>query len=89
MLQKLLQTLCDSLSIPMPILNPEKSYCLSFSDTISVSLSDLHPGIAMQATMTACPRRRREDLFIFLMRANLLGQGTGGCRIGLSQTRKT
>ena len=88
MLHKLLETLCESLSLPMPVLTPEKRYLFPFSDTIHVSLNDLNPGVAMQANIIACPEKKREELLIFLMRANLLGQGTGGCRIGLTQNEK-
>ena len=42
----------------------------------------------MQADIAICPNKRKEELFIYLMRANLLGQATGGCRIGLSQNEK-
>ncbi len=32
-----------------------------------------------------CPTLKKEDLFIYLMKANFLGQGTGGSAIGLDQ----
>lgn len=40
------------------------------------------------ARVANCPTLKREDLFIYLMRANLLGQGTGGSRIGLDANEK-
>ena len=42
----------------------------------------------MRANISPCPYEEREDLFIYLMRANLLGQGTGGSRIGLDEEEK-
>ena len=43
----------------------------------------------MQAPITQCPEKKREELFIYLMRANLLGRGTGGARIALDSDEKT
>jgi hypothetical protein len=56
---------------------------------IQVQLRDLEPGVSMQADICPCPKTKQEDLFIFLMRANLLGQGTGGSRIGLDNQEKS
>ena len=56
---------------------------------IEIELCDLDPGVALSAKILQCPQKRREDLFMFLMRANLLGQGTGNSRIGLTFDEKT
>lgn len=90
MLQKFLETLCGELAItPVPKLNEKKFYPFRFSEGIDISLRDLDPGVAMSAKIAPCSERRREELFLFLMRANLLGQGTGGSRIGLDADEKT
>jgi len=89
MVQGFLEKLCAELSIaPVPKLNEKKFFSLRFAPGVEIALSDLHPGVAMQAAISACPKLRREDLFIYLMRANLLGQGTGGARIGLDGDEK-
>jgi hypothetical protein len=44
--------------------------------------------MALHAKITLCPNTKKEDLFIYLMRANLLGQGAGGARIGLDPDEK-
>ena len=88
-LEKLLESLCKELSIsPVPARNKEKFYLLNINDSISVKLFDLDPGIGLSSNIIECPKNKREDLFIYLMRANLLGQGTGGCRIGLDADEK-
>ena len=90
MLQKFIETLCIGLSIsPIPKLNAQKSLSLQLNDMIEVDLRDLDPGVAMRSKIGPCPEKRREDLLIFLMRANLLGQGTAGARIGLEADEKT
>ncbi len=86
MVQGFLEQLCADLSITLlPKLNEKKNYIFRFSPGTEVIFADLHPGVAMRANISLCPAGRREDLFIYLMRANLLGQGTGGARIGLDE----
>lgn len=74
--------------MPVPNRNKEKVFVFPISDTISAKCVDLEPGCAFSADICQCPKARKEDLFIWLMRANLLGQGTGGCRIGLDKDEK-
>ena len=89
MVQGFLEKLCAELSIsPIPALNDKKIYPLRFSPGTEISIADLHPGVGMRAVIAVCPTGRREDLFIYLMRANLLGQGTGGARIGVDEREK-
>jgi hypothetical protein len=89
MVQGFLEKLCAELSIrPVPKQNEKKIYPFRFGPGTEVDLADLHPGVEMRAVISLCPRNRKEDLFIYLMRANLLGQGTGGARIGLDEQEK-
>ena len=89
MVQGFLEKLCAQLSIsPVPKLNEKKLYLFRFSPGTEITFADLHPGVEMRAVISLCPAERREDLFIYLMRANLLGQGTGGARIGLDEKEK-
>src|SRR3990167_545883 len=89
MLESFLQTLCSELSLSnFRIEERGKRFSLPFTEEIEVILSDLKPGVAMSAILRPCPQKRKEDLFIYLMRANLLGQGTGGSRIGLDAQEK-
>lgn len=88
-IEKLLEALCQELSIsPVPEKSKDKFYTLVLNPTVTVRMNDLDPGIGMTATIVESPKTKREDIFIHLMRANLLGQGTGGCRIGLDQNEK-
>jgi len=90
MVQGFLEKLCAELSIaPVPKLNEKKNYHFRFSAGTEIAFADLHPGVEMRANICLCPARKREDLFIYLMRANLLGQGTGGARIGLDEKEKS
>lgn len=87
MVQEFLEKLCAELSIEtVPKLNEGNIF--RFAPDIDVALTDLNPGVSMQSVIAACPASRREDLFIYLMKANLLGQGTGNARIGLDRNDK-
>src|SRR6185503_7483227 len=89
MVHGFLEKLCAELSItPVPKLNEKNFYLFCFSPGTEVALADLHPGVEMRSNICPCPIGKREDLFIYLMRANLLGQGTGGARIGLDDKEK-
>ncbi|MBI5272958.1 MAG: type III secretion system chaperone [Chlamydiia bacterium] len=90
MLQQFLDTLCAELSLsPSPKADKKGRFMFPVQDNLSVALSDLDPGVAMHSVISLCPKKRQEDLFIYLMHANLLGQGTGGSRIGLDPEEKS
>ena len=89
MLEKFLETLCKELSIrDVPKPNQEHEFPFRLNSEIEVILLDLSPGISMNCPLILCPQKNREDLFISLGQANLLGQGTGGCAIGLDANEK-
>jgi hypothetical protein len=88
LLREFIEKLCAELEIEMPKIDAQKTYPLQINPQLVVSLRDLEPGFAMQAKIEECPAKKREELFIYLMRANFLGQGTGGGRIGLDADEK-
>jgi hypothetical protein len=89
LLRDCLEKLYDELEIELkPKLNEKKLFSFRLRGDVQVDLKDLEPGVAMHSKICPCPEKKREDLFIFLMRANLLGQGTGGSRIGLDPEEK-
>lgn len=87
MLQDFVDLLCKELAIATPKLNEEKMYFFKIAGE-SLSLKDLHPGIALQASICPIPQQKKEELFSYLMRANLLGQGTADHRIGIDADEK-
>lgn len=89
MVQGWLEKLCGELSIsPAPKLNVNNLFLLRFAPEVEISISDLNPGVGFQANLYASPKARKEECFTYVMRANLLGQGTGNSRIGLSDDEK-
>ncbi len=88
MLRELLGRLCKELSIPPSQMNEHKEFRFRVTKDLEIHLRDLEPGVAIKGQIIPCPAGKREDLFAYLMRANLLGQGTGGSRIGMDAEEK-
>lgn len=88
MLQEFVEQICFELKIEMPKLDREKSFQLPINPDVSVQAKELKPGVSLQAEIAPCPALKKEELFMYLMRANFLGQGTGGSRIGLDRDEK-
>lgn len=90
MIQNHLSTICEELSLAMPPLDKKKnSYSLEINPTISLTFTELNPGFSLFGIISPCPTKQREELFLYLMRANFLGQGTGGARLGLDPEEKS
>jgi len=86
-LMDMVKQLASELSIAPP--KEDRMPCvLGINASLAVTVRDLNPGFSLVSPITDCPNRKREDLFIYLMRANFLGQGTGGARIGLDADEK-
>lgn len=89
MLEKLLGQLNSELELPpISASDDKKIYHLALNPEMTISLKQLDPGIYLHAKVAPCPKEKREDFFIFLMRANFLGLGTGGSTLGLSEDEK-
>lgn len=89
MLREFLEKICNELDVPMPKLNEQKIFPFRLSKEVEIFIKDLDPGVQMQTEICPVPKKRKEELFIYLMRANLLFQGTGGARIGVDTAEKS
>lgn len=77
--------------LEFPPLSPkdkEGRYQISLTPQLTIFVKELNPGIFFEAVIGALPKEKREELFIFLMKANLLGQGTGGAVLSLDAEEK-
>ncbi len=89
MLQEFVQRMCSDLGIDdVPKMSPKKTALFILNPEVHVQLTELDPGVSMQAAIAPCPEKKKEDLFMLLMSANFLGQGTAGARIGLDRQEK-
>ncbi len=75
--------LCEDLELAP---NLEKSdrgfYLLPLNEGLRISIGALNPGVFLYSPLSQCPKRKKEELLIKLMQANLFGQGTLGAVIG-------
>jgi hypothetical protein len=86
MLEQLLKTLTEELEMEE---TPKKAedglYHLPLNPQLLIAMKELDPGIGFWGKLGPCPTMKREELFIQLMKANFLGQGTGGAAIALDE----
>lgn len=89
MLEKLLTQLIDDLELESIAPKDEnQTFHLAINPELTLSFKELNPGVLLFSSLGDCPAENREDLFLHLMKANLLGQGTGGGAIGLNAEEK-
>ena len=88
MLAELLISLCNELDIEKPEMTKEKTCTFNFQKNISIFMGEIENTIYIKSTIAPTPKENKEDLFITLMKANLLGDGTGGSVIGLEKDEK-
>ncbi|MDP1608569.1 MAG: type III secretion system chaperone [Chlamydiales bacterium] len=89
MLREFVKQMCSDLEIDADLtMDKEKTIEISLNPDVKIHFKELDPGIALQTMISPCPEERKEEFFMLLMRANFLGQGTGGARIGLDKQEK-
>ena len=71
-----------------PQKNEQGVYVLPLNPKLSVTITPLDPGALLTAPIAPFPQEKREQFAIHMMKANLLGQGTGGAVIGLEADEK-
>jgi hypothetical protein len=86
--KEMVEQLTSELGVETPKWNQQKVCTVSINPALSVSFRELVPGFSLYSLVCPCPTLKREELFLLLMRANFLGQGTGGARIGLDENEK-
>jgi len=85
-LDQLLKTLAEELEMEeIPQKREDGLYPLAINPTLSITVKQLDPGIAFFGKIGPCPAEQKEEFFMLLMKANFLGQGTGGAVIGLEE----
>jgi Tir chaperone protein (CesT) family len=86
LLEPLLKTLSEELQLgSVPAKQENNTYELLLRSDLSVKIQELEIGVSFWGRIALCPSERREELFILLMKANFLGQGTGNSSIALDE----
>lgn len=84
-----LKRLLEELELsPLGARDETKALHLDLSPEMRISMRELEAGCFFFAKIGPVPKQKREELFILLMKANFLGQGTGGSTIGLDGEEK-
>jgi len=84
-LKNLLEQLCQELGLgALPPLDEQKFHHLKIS-SLDISMTDLDPGFYFSSNIGALPKKKKEEFLMLLMKANFLGQGTGGGALGLKE----
>lgn len=79
-----LNELCEDLQID-PHLQKSGAgfYLLPLTESVKIGIKLLDPGVFFYSPIAPCPEIKCEELFIYLMKANLFGQGTLRATIGI------
>jgi hypothetical protein len=86
LLEPLIKTLAEELEFEeIPKKEEGNAYNVSLNPQLTLRIQELDPGLSFWARIGPCPIVKREELFIYLMKANFLGQGTGGSTIALDE----
>jgi len=54
-------------------------------NSFDISMKDLDPGFYFSSNIGPLPKNKKEEFLMLLMKANFLGQGTGGATLGLKE----
>ncbi len=89
MLEENLKRLAEDLELPpFPPKDKNSCYTLTLAEDLEVSIKKIHEGIAIFSNVAPLLLQKKEEAFIYLMKANLLGQGTGNQTIGIDPEEK-
>ncbi len=84
MLESFLQTLTQELLFDtVPQKGESGGFLVSLNTETAVEIFPLDSEVLFFGTIGTLPKLKREEFFILLMKANFLGQGTGGAVIGM------
>ncbi len=88
MVEEFLDTLTSTLEVAQPVKDEKTNTFPLIIGSHNVSVAELSPGFTFWSRIAELPEGDKEDLFIHLMQANFLGQGTGGSSIGIDPDEK-
>ncbi len=90
MLEENLKRLAEDLQLPpFPPKDLQSCYKLTLSDDLLIIVKKNQEGLAFFANLAPLLFQKKESAFIYLMKANLLGQGTGDQALGIDFEEKS
>lgn len=89
MLDAFILTLSEELELSqVPKKDPMNQFILPLNAEQVIILKEEGEGIWLRGRIGALPQQRQEELCMYLMKGNFLGQGTGKSVIGLTEDEK-
>ncbi len=91
MLQDLFEALTKELGVSenSPLDPQTGAYTLKFDKTLIIKAYDLKPGFFFMGIIGGAPQEKKDEVYMKLMRANFLKQGTGDSIIGMDKDEKS
>lgn len=80
--EKNLNEFCEKYKLKVPKKDTDNNFVLRFSKGITLHIKDLDPGFYVRSFLVKTPKIQKEEIFMKIMQANLLGDGTGKTVIG-------
>ena len=66
----------------------DSEFVIKVTDEVQINVIKLGYDLYLKTQIVPCPEEKKEELFTYLMKANLLGEGTGKSAIGLDNNEK-
>ncbi len=89
MLENHITQLAEELYLPPPAeQDADGFFHICIPNTITIAIKSLNPGLFLTAPVGFIPNKKKEDSFIYFMKANFLFQGTGGRVLGVDSEAK-
>jgi hypothetical protein len=73
---------------PISPKDEHQQFWISLNENLKICVKELEIGLLFRSLIGPCPTLKKEELYIWLMKANLLGQGTGGAVLGMDSDEK-
>ena len=83
MIESVLEKLTKELTQAHYTKENENLFLFEVGENLLLFIQEVEDLIYLSGNICPCPEENLEELFIYLMRANLLGEGTGKASIGL------
>jgi len=89
MLDEFVSALSSDLEMKdVPVVDAKTKSCIFDFAGFSIIIKALEKGVHFKAEICEAPQKKRENILIKVMTANLIGQGTGGAAIGIDKQEK-
>ena len=87
MLDEIIKKLSNTFGYSFTTVENDK-FKLDISDDIQIEITKIDWEIYFYSPIIKCPESKKEEIYTYVMKANLLGEGTGKTIIGMDKDEK-